>query len=582
MGLVWSTSPYLTLALGVITLLAGILPAAAAYIGQLIVDGVVLAISENTAGNRERIILLVVAEGTIVTLIAASQTGITLIQSLMRALLGQRVNRIILEKALSLELSHFEDSEIYDKLTRARREASSRPLSLVKRSFGLIQNAISLTSFAVLLWQFSPWVVLLLMFGGLPAFFSEAKFSGDAFRLFRWRSTDTRKQMYLESVMAREDYVKEVKLFGLGELLLNRYTQIFNKLFKEDKKLTIRRGVSGFILGIIGTASFYAAYLWIALEAIATLITIGQMTMYLILFKQGQSSFSSMLTAINGMYEDNLYLSNLYEFLEHPSLLPFGTETDGPDAQAGIEFSNVGFTYQGANQAALEGIDVQIKKGQSLAIVGTNGSGKSTLIKLLCRFYTPGSGHIKFKGIDIADWDEQALRQKISVIFQDFAHYQFRLGENIGIGDVAHFNDKDRWSRAAELGRANFVDQLPNGFETQLGRWFENGQELSGGQWQRVALARAFMREEAEILVLDEPTATLDAEAELEIFSHFKKIAKDKITILISHRFSSVRMADAIMMLDNGKIIEYGTHSELMALNGRYAKLFAIQAAAYL
>ena len=315
--LVWTTSKPLTITLGLLTLIGGVLPAVIAYIGQLIVDGVVTA-TQAAEPDTRGVLLLVGLEALVVIAIAATQRGISASQSLLRALLGQRVNVMILEKAMTLELAHFEDSEFYDKLTQARREASSRPLSLVNRTFGLVQNAISLTSYSILLFAFSPWAVAVLIAAGLPSFFAEAKFSGDAFRLFRWRSPDTRMQIYLESVIAREDGVKEVKLFQLGPRLLQRYRDIFKKLFVEDRKLTLRRDTWGFLLGLISTAALYAAYGWIVLTTIAGAITLGAMTMYLVLFRQGQSSVSAILTAVSGMYEDNLYLSNLYEYLEQP------------------------------------------------------------------------------------------------------------------------------------------------------------------------------------------------------------------------------------------------------------------------
>ena len=303
--LVWTTSRRLTVALALLTIIGGILPAVIAYVGQLIVDGVVEA-SRSANPDVRAVLLLVGLEALVVTAVAATQRGISASQSLLRALLGQRVNVMILEKAMTLELAHFEDSEFYDKLTQARREASSRPLSLVNRTFGLVQNAISLTSYSVLLFAFSPWAVIILIAAGLPSFFAEAKFSGDAFRLFRWRSPDTRMQIYLESVIAREDGVKEVKLFQLGPRLLQRYRDIFGKLFVEDRKLTLRRDTWGFLLGLISTAALYAAYGWIVVTTIAGAITIGAMTMYLVLFRQGQSAVSAILTAISGMYEDNL------------------------------------------------------------------------------------------------------------------------------------------------------------------------------------------------------------------------------------------------------------------------------------
>jgi ATP-binding cassette subfamily B protein len=583
--LVWTTSRPLTIAFGLLTLIAGVLPAAVAYVGALIVDAVVAAI-QATPSTREALthhaLWLVAGEGALVATIAGAQRGINLCQSLLRAQLGQRVNVMILEKALTLELSHFENSDFYDKLTRARREASSRPLSLVTRTFGLAQNAISLLSFGSLLLHFSPWAVALLILAGLPAFLAETKFSGDKFRLFLWRSPETRMQLYLETVLAREDHAKEVKLFGLGPLFLERYRNIFNKLYHEDRNLTIRRDTWGFFLGLIATITLYGAYAWIALSAIATRITLGQMTMYLMLFRQGQSAVSAILSAVGGMYEDNLYLSTLYDYLETPVNGSKGVAVHGPKPDDGIRFEKVSFTYPGAEQPTLIDIDLHIRPGESLALVGENGSGKTTLIKLLTRLYAPTSGRILLDGQDLQEWDEAALRDRIGVIFQDFTRYQLLLGENIGAGDVRHFEDEERWRDAGEKGMAApIVETLPAGYRTPLGKWFNDGRELSGGQWQKIALSRAFMRSRADILVLDEPTSAMDASAEATIFEHFRTLTRGRIAILISHRFSTVRMADQIVVIENGRIIERGGHDELMQLNGHYSHLFSLQAKGY-
>jgi ATP-binding cassette subfamily B protein len=581
LDLVWTTSKPLTLVLALLTLIAGILPAAIAYVGQLIVDGVVGAMSSESPDTGP-VLGLLALEAVIVIMVAASQRGISASQSLLRALLGQRVNVMILEKALTLQLEHFEDSEFYDKLNQARREASSRPLSLVNRTFGLVQNLISLSSFAVLLFAFSPWAVLILIGAGLPSFFAEAKFSGDAFRLFRWRSPETRMQMYLETVIAREDGVKEVKLFQLGPRLLQRYRDIFSKLFVEDRRLTLRRDGWGFILGLFSTAAFYGAYAWIVIATVNGEITLGAMTMYLLLFRQGQAAVAAILSSVSGMYEDNLYLSNLYDYLGQPVLARSGEAEHGPEPGRGLEFRNVSFAYPGADGNALSNISLQIRPGESLALVGENGSGKTTLIKLLTRLYEPTEGTILLDGLPLQDWDVEALRQRTGVIFQDFGRYQFSVGENIGAGDVRHIDDADRWAQAADTGMAApFIEAMPEGYDTQLGRWFKGGRELSGGQWQKIALSRAFMRTDADILVLDEPTAAMDAASEAAIFEHFRSASDNKITILISHRFSTVRAADQIVVIHNGEIVEQGNHDSLLALGGQYASLFKLQARGY-
>src|SRR5688572_21565310 len=374
--LVWSTSRKLSLLFAGVTVVAGALPSAVAYIGARILDSVIAASKSYSAGTPvdvQPVVAWVLAEAATLVLITAAHRGITLCQALFKAKLAHRVNVMILDKALTLELTQFEDSEFYDKLTRARREASSRPLSLVTRTSGLFQNAIAIASFSVLLAGFSPWAVIILVFGGLPAFFAETKFSGDAFRLFRWREPETRMQTYLETAIAREDHAKEVKLFDLGALFLGRYKAIYEGLYVKDRNLTVRRESWVFTLTLLSIAALYGAYAWCAIEAVRGVITLGEMTMYLMLFRQGQTAVTTSLGAIGGMYEDNLYLSTLYEYLEQPVEPSTGTAVSGPDPDAGVQFENVEFRYPGSPQAAVTGINLQIRRGESLALVGENG-----------------------------------------------------------------------------------------------------------------------------------------------------------------------------------------------------------------
>jgi len=583
--IVWSTNAALTVVMAITTLVTGVLPAAIASVGGLFVDAV-SSVFQQTGVSAEQarsdVLFYVFVEVGLVILMTGAQRVNSVCQSIMRVLLGNKINVMILEKALTLELAHFEDAEYYDKLTRARREASSRPLSLVIKTFDLMRDLVLLLTIGIWLFQFSPYAVLLLAGAGVPAFIAEAKFSGEAFRLFRRRSAERRMQFYLELVLTREDGVKEVKLLQLGKLFLKRYVDIFKNIYKEDRNLVIRRGLWGYVLGLLASAAFYFAYGWVGFAALAGAITIGQMTMYIAQFRLGQTAVTNSLSAINGMYEDNLYLSTLTEYLEHEVPELTGDQAKGPNPEDGIRFENVSFYYSGSDSPALHSVSLHIKPGESMAIVGENGSGKTTLIKLLSRLYTPTEGRIFLEGLELKDWDIDVLRRKIGVIFQDFARYQLIVGENIGIGDVEEIGEAVRVEEAARKGMADvFVKDLPNSYNTQLGTWFKDGKELSGGQWQKIALSRAFMRSKADILILDEPTAAIDARAEAEIFAHFRDLTANKISIIISHRFSTVRMADHIIVLEKAKIIEEGSHQELLQANGQYATLFNLQAQGY-
>ena len=571
--------------MGISTLVTGVVPAAIASVGGLFVDAVANSLQQN--GNdfsdfRQEVLIYVLIELLLVLLLTAAQRLNMLCQSILRALLGNKINVMILEKALTLELAQFQDSEFYDKLVRARREASSRPLSLIVKTFDLSRDVIALVTIGIFLFQFSAWASFLLLIAGVPAFAAENKFSGEAFRNQRRRSAERRMQVYLEMVLTREDGVKEVKLFQLGKHFLKRYIEIFNRIYREDRSLVLRKTAWGYILGILASLSFYFAYGWVGFSAILGIISIGQMTMYIAQFRIGQNAVTSCLTAINGMYEDNLYLSNLTEFMTHDVPESSGSKLYGPDRLDGIRFEDVSFIYPGSEKPVLNRISAHIKPGESLAIVGENGSGKTTLIKLITRFYKPTSGRILLEGLDLEEWDIDELRKKTGVIFQDFNRYQLVVGENIGIGEIKDTHDEDLVREAAQKGMADsFIKDLPETYSTQLGSWFKHGKELSGGQWQKIALSRAFMRKSADILILDEPTAAIDAKAEAEIFSHFHELTDHRISIIISHRFSTVRMADHIIVLEKGQIAEEGGHQELIEKHGIYANFFELQAQGY-
>ncbi len=582
MQLVWATSPGLTVGLAIVTVAVGLLPGVIAYLGKLIVDGVVQASQSGLATDRWRTLQYVGWEAVAIVIQSGVQQVISLCQSLLQMLLAQQVNLLVIEKALTLDMAHFEDSEFYDKMSRARDGASRRPLSVVTRSYGFLRDLLSLLTFGGLLLKFSPWAVLVLLVAALPAFVAQTRFAEDAFRLFSWRAPQRREHHYLEVLLAREDYAMEVKLYQLGPMLLERYKRIFEQIYQEDRSLNLRRTAWNYSLGLVSTAAFYGTYVWMILSAIAGQISLGDLTLYLLVFRQGQSTFAGLLASIGGMYEDNLYLADLYDFLGEAVGEPPGYAAYGSLPGDGIRFEQVSFTYPGHDQPALDSVSFHLPPGRKLAIVGKNGSGKTTLIKLLTRLYSPSAGRILLDGRDLQDWDPEVLQRRIGVIFQNFARYQFTVGENVGIGDVDALMAQPRWETATEKATAReFIESMSEGFSTRLGKWFKGGRELSGGQWQKIALSRAFMRSQADILILDEPTSAVDAEAEAEIFERLKAVTQSQIAILISHRFSTVRMADQILVLAEGQVLEQGSHEELMQQEGRYAQLFLLQAAGY-
>jgi len=578
LALVWRFTPTLLALFALLTPLASFLPIGVAYAGKKIVDAVV-------ASSRADTLHWVAVELAIVASQATVQRGLGAVRSIMGARLGVDINSQILEKATSLDLSQFEDSEFYDKLTRARREASTRPVQLVGDVFQLLQSMLTLAGFAALLVRFSIWAVIALALATVPATIAEMRYSKVTYRIRNWRSPESRRLLYLEHVLANDEHVKEVKLFGLGKMLLGRYRDLSELFFREDRTLALKRTGVTHALSLLATATFYGAYVAMALAAAVGRLALGTMTMYVVAFRQGQQSFQTALSSIGDLYEHHLYMSNLFSFLasrtnERTTQSPAPVATDG--ASRGITLEGVGFRYPQKEAWALRGISLFIPSGQRVALVGGNGAGKTTLIKLLTRLYEPTEGRILLDGRDLRDWDSAALLGRFGVVFQDYNQYQLTLKENVSFGSVGHVNDITRVANAVDRGGATeLVHGLSHGLETQLGHWFKDGVELSGGQWQKVALARAFMREEADILVLDEPTAALDADAEHAVFDRFHELAKGRTTFVISHRFPTVRMADRILVLAEGAIVEEGTHEELVAKDGTYSRMFALQAEGY-
>jgi ATP-binding cassette, subfamily B, bacterial len=582
--LVWQTSPWATVGLGLLTLGGALLPAAQAWVGKLIVDGVVAATKTGADAEQSRTVFIyLIVELILFLLSAALNQARRLIQQLIQLRLANRIRADIIRKALTLDLAHFEHPEFYDRLQNARREGGYKPAELINDTFQIVQNLITMTSFAVLLFGFSPWLVAILLATSIPAFVAETRFSEQGFRLLTHRAPETRQINYLARLLTEDGAAKEIKLFNLGNTLLGRYVTLFEKFFAEDRALALKRAVVGFALGLITTLGFYGSYAWIVWRTVQGQITLGSMTLYLSLFRQGQTTFQAILSAVGNIYENNLFMTHLFEFLGlAPQMSVAAQPQKAPLAMThGVEFRGVGFCYPENSEWTLRNIDLTIRPGEKIALVGQNGAGKTTLIKLLTRLYDPTEGAIFIDGIDIREFDPLELRQRIGVIFQDFVRYHLPVRENIGFGQIEAAENMDRIvASARQSGADAVIEDLPEGYETMLGRWFRNGHELSLGQWQKIALARAFMRD-AEILVLDEPTASLDAETEYEIFRNFQELTEGKMAILISHRFSTVRMADRIVVIQEGHITELGTHDELMRQEGTYAHLFSLQAEGY-
>ncbi len=574
--LVRASSPRLTVAVGLFAVANAGLPLGIAWAGKRIVDGV-------SAGDVGLALRAVALEVALVVAAAGANRGSSLVWQLLGSRMSVDVNVSILEKAQTLELRHFEDPTFYDQLTRARREASTRPLSVVSSTFGLLQNLLGMFGYLGLLVQWSVLALPGLLLAAIPAAIVEMRHGTKLFRLRNWRAPETRRLNYIEYVLANDEHAKEVMLFGLGPLLLDRYRTSAETFYAEDRALAVKRAGWTYALSLLGTGAFYGCYAAMVLGAARGQMTIGELVLYAAAFRQGQQTFQAVLGALGSIYEDNLYMTNLFAYLD----LPVGTAAP-PEAaprreEQGVRFEGVSFRYPGSEVWALREIDLAIGPGQSIALVGHNGAGKTTFIKLLTGLYRPTEGRILLDGVDLREWDPEALRRRIGVIFQDFNEYQFSVRENVGFGSVGHLEDRPRLGRAIESGGATeLVTGFKEGVETPLGRWFQDGVELSGGEWQKIALARAFMREEADILVLDEPTAALDAQAEQAVFERFRRLAAGRTTVVISHRFPTVRMADRILVIEGGRVAEQGTHAELMALDGRYASLFRIQAAGYL
>ena len=583
--LVWKASKTSFLISILLTLIAAILPALQAWVGKLIIDSILDAAELSTGildGIRE-VIPILSLEFALVFIGSSISHFRFLSDRILQSKLTNHVNSLIIKKAISLDLNFFENPLFYDTLQNARRQSDMSTMNIVKSSLQMIQQIITLFSLLILIIRFSPWLALIVFISAIPAFISQSQFAELSFRTITHRAPESRLLNYIEMLLTGNDTVKEIKLFGLGEPLLNRYQDLFEKFYTEDRAIAQKRSIASLGWGTLSSLVYYGSYVWIVMRTITKIITLGEMTMYLTTFRQSQNSIRALLDSLNNIYENNLFLDNFLSYLKLQPLIV--SPTDGKLAPSpikeGIEFRNVHFRYPGAETDVLKDINLRINPGERIALVGLNGAGKTTLVKLLTRLYDPTQGQILLDGIDLRDYDLHSLHQRFGVIFQDFVRYQFTVKENIGFGQIEDLDDPSKIKEAADRGGASpVIEKLPEQYNTMLGRRWEKGSELSGGEWQKIALARAFMRK-ADVMILDEPTSSLDAEAEYEVFLRFNELMEDKIAVLISHRFSTVRMADRIVLLSAGKILEVGSHQELIGLNGSYARLFNLQAEGY-
>lgn len=586
--LVWSTSWRLTLLLALLSGVQGILPAISLSITALVVDSVVQAIRTQNAS----LIWWPVGLQLGMTLGSSLLNALNgIIQVLLQELVSNKVQMEILKKAGTLDLVFFENAASYDTIRQAASQSSTQT-SLILQGFGLGQTLITLISLLFLLFHLAWWLVLIALLTPIPAFFFSTKYSWKSYRLMRRQSPERRLLNYLMQLMTTDTYNKEIKLFNLSDFLIARFWEVATRLYEQDKKLALRQYLTSFGWSNLSSIANSGIYLYVALQAIAGRITLGGLTLYTQTATQVGGNFRSLLNSISNIYQSALYVNLLFEFLAYqptisspatPASFLYAEHSQG----LSIEFHNVSFTYPGKNpetEAALRQVSFRIRAGEAVALVGHNGAGKTTLVKLLTRLYEPDEGEILIGGKNIKEYDLKTLRQHIGVIFQDYVTYQMTARENIGVGRIEEIENDELVRKAAGKSEAHrVIEKLALGYETMLGRWFKDVQEsaqLSGGEWQKVALARAFMRE-AHILVLDEPTSALDARAEYEVFQHFRALIEKRTALFISHRFGTVRLADRILVLEQGRLLEHGSHDELIALDGRYAELFHLQARAY-
>ncbi len=579
--MVWQTSPLLTLANGLLRIVRSALPVAFLYVGKLIIDQVVL-LGQGSGGDTAYLWGLVALEFGLAMLSDALGRATSLIDGLLGDLFANNTSIRIMQHAALLDLEQFEDSRFYDKLERARQQTAGRTI-LLAQVLSQVQDLITIGFLAAGLVVFNPWLILLLLVAVLPAFLGESYFNDRSYLLSRRQTPERRELDYLRYIGASDETAKEVKIFDLSPFLISRFRLLSDKFFKDNKQLAVKRSAWGTFFSVLGSAGYYGAYAFIIYDAISGRLTIGDLTFLAGSFRQLKSLLEGILLRFTAVAQGAVYLKDFFDFFDiEPSIktslkgLPFPAPI-----RHGFTFENVGFRYAHSERWAIRQVNFTLRAGEKLALVGENGAGKTTLVKLLVRLYDPTEGRILLDGHDLREYDVTALRKHAGVIFQDYLRYQMTVSQNIAVGNMQELDNKGLIEHAARQSLAHaLVERLPGKYDQALGRRFNQGVELSGGEWQKIALARAYMKD-AQLLILDEPTAALDARAENEVFQRFAELTKGKTAVLISHRFSTVRMADRILVLDKGHVLEEGSHEALLQQNGRYAELFRLQATGY-
>ncbi len=580
--LVWLSSPQKTLITFLLRIIRSAMPVALLYVGKLIIDQVVLLNRHGVGGDQHKIWELVAIEFLLAIITDGLNRTINLLDSLLGDLFSNYTSMRIMRHAATLDLDQFEDSVFYDKLERARQQTIGRTV-LLSQVMSQVQDFISMAFLITGLVVFNPWLVLLLLIAIIPSFLGESYFNSQNYALTRSQTPERRELDYIRYLGASDETAKEVKIFGLADFIINKFKTLSNKFYSDNSKLAVRRSAWGTFFSILGSIGYYVAYAFMIYQTIIGKTSVGSLTFLAGSFRQLSSLMENMLMRFTSVSQGAIYLYDFLEFFEiKPKIAVASNPVPFPNPiKHGFTFENVGFQYHNSERWANRHLNFTLLPREKLALVGENGAGKTTLVKLLARLYDPTEGRILLDGIDLKEYDINGLRQNLGVIFQDYLRYQMSLSQNIAVGNISEVDNLEQIKKAARQSLAHILaEKLPGQYDQSLGRRFNNGVELSGGEWQKIALARAYMKD-AQVLILDEPTAALDARAEYEVFQRFAELTKGKSAVLISHRFSTARLADRILVLDNGMLLEAGTHEELLLKNGRYAELFNLQAKGY-